>query len=177
MLLALTVLVAGCAGDNGESPDSGDGAQDAPTGCQSRAGQTQNQSGAQIACANVRGANTTEQPFDCPDPSRSAVGVAWNMTSGSLTVRVADAGGATLFEETYQETGTGNDSARINEGEAGEWTLVAERDASFDGSLRAQAVCAVPDGSQQSSGPGGPSMTGADLRVDDAEGILVPDAP
>lgn len=177
MLLALTVLVAGCAGDEGQSGDDGDGSADEPTGCQSRAGQTQNQSGAQIACANVRGANTTEQPFDCPDPSQSAVGVAWNMTAGALTVRVADAGGETLFEQTYQETGTGNDSARINEGEAGEWTLVAERDANFDGSLRTQAVCAVPESSQQSPGPGGPSSTGADLSVDVAEAILVPDAP
>lgn len=158
VLLALVVLFAGCTGDDGDAGDDTDQTQDAPTGCRSQAGQAEGQSGAQIACANVRGTNTTDQAFPCPDPSQSAVGVAWNMTSGTLTIRVIDDTGAAVFEESYQQAGKGNDSARINQGETGNWTLTAEQDTAFDGSFRAQAVCSAPQSSEQGPGPSGSTV-------------------
>lgn len=147
VVLALAVLLAGCAGGPSDEANTSDDDPDEADGrCDSRSAKQQGQSGAQMVCQNVQGEGLEEQTFDCPDPTRSAVRVATNMTSGSVTVRVRDAGGSVVFEETYAETGPANDSARIGEGQAGSWLVEGERDASFQGSYALQVACAAEDG-------------------------------
>lgn len=160
LLLALTVLLAGCAGGPSDEANTSDDPDEADGRCDSRAAQQQGQSGAQMVCQNVQGEELQEQSFDCPDPTRSAVRVATNMTSGSVTVRVTDAGGSVVFEETYADSGPANDSARIGEGQAGSWLVEAERDASFEGSYALQVACAAED-----DGSGGRSLWVPDLAV------------
>lgn len=157
-MIALAVLAAGCAGgpqDGDNTTDDADDPQESEGRCESRSARQQGQSGAQVVCQNVRGQGVEEQAFDCPDPTRSAVRVATNTTAGSVSIRVTDAGGSVVFEETYEQTGPNNDSARIGDGQAGSWTVEGERDASFEGSFALQVACATEGGGGRSLWLGG----------------------
>lgn len=138
---AFALALAGCTGDEGETgaPEPG---TDAETGCDTRSGAQRGQTFATVLCEGVEGAALAAQSFDCQDPSRSEVRVGDQLTEGSYTVRVEDGANETIFQRTYDEAGRSNDTATLTDGEPGNWTVTAERDASFAGSFGVQVACA-----------------------------------
>lgn len=142
LLLVAAVALAGCSSP--QQGGDGDTASDADetARCDKRSGEGRQATGVRMACRQVEGSGTQQAGFDCGDPNRSAVGVVTNMTDGSVTISVTDPSDATVFEETYQRRGQHNESQRIGRGQAGNWTVTAERSDAFSGTYGVQVTCA-----------------------------------
>ena len=69
--------------------------------------------------------------FDC-DSGEASVSVGGQLGSGSVTVTVRDADGATVYTRTFNGPGQSADSRRSDAGEPGEWTVSASRRAGSD---------------------------------------------
>lgn len=63
--------------------------------------------------------------FDCDGSGTVSVGA--QLGSGSVTVKVLDADGATVYSREFSGAGQSADSRAV-QGAAGQWTLSAERD-------------------------------------------------
>ena len=68
-----------------------------------------------------------QSKFDCDDGT-ATVSVGAQLGSGSVTVKVVDAAGATVYSREFSGAGQSADSRAV-EGASGEWTLSAERDS------------------------------------------------
>ena len=68
-----------------------------------------------------------QSTFDCDDGS-GTVSVGAQLGSGSVTVKVLDGDGDTVYSKEFSGAGQSADSRAVN-GAAGEWTVSAERDA------------------------------------------------
>jgi hypothetical protein len=146
-LLALVVMggaMAGCTQDGSDA-----GSKDADTDeeqtegtCQatSTTGKTGN-TGAQLQCRGVSGADAQRETFPCRTPSDSGVRLGTDLAAGNLTVTVRDADNITVFEQTFDQASNRSYEIPINEGTAGIWYVEAERDAAFEGSFGLQVVC------------------------------------
>lgn len=143
LLVAVTVLTAGCAlyeGSSGEDPPP-EGVRQGEE-CNVEPVQDDRSSGAQVSCLNAQGGDRHEQTFDCPDPSRSAVSLAANLSAGSLTIAVQDADTSVVFRESYDQQGEFEDKQDIDEGTAGEWVLTVDRSEGLEGAFGIRAACA-----------------------------------
>jgi len=137
-LLVAFAALAGCADD--EDDQATEQVQQAEK-CQTETSSDDHSSGGQIACRNAVGPDTHGRAFPCEDPSRSAVSLAGDLASGSITVKVRDDNETVVFQETYGSEDGLDDSQDIDEGAAGEWTLIVARSETMEGDFGVRAAC------------------------------------
>lgn len=152
----MTLLVAGCTGDDGSGED--DGAAQTPEACETDTGAQGGQSYGTVACEEASGTGTTTATFDCPTPSQSQVRVGSNMTAGSATVTVEDASQEVVYETTLE--GREQNQTVIGEGEAGEWRITGETTDDYEGTYAGQVLCPTEEGANQEPQTGCNSQAG-----------------
>lgn len=122
---------------------TGEGGDETQTGCNAQTGQQQGQDVARIVCRGVEGADKTEQAFRCSTPSEASVNVQTQMSSGSVTVRLVDDNGSTVYEEQF--SGETQEQVDVTGEAAGQWTLSGTRDADYAGDYGVQVSCPIED--------------------------------
>lgn len=71
-------------------------------------------------------AGSHSSKFDCDGSGTVSVGA--QLGSGSVTIKVLDGNGATVYSKEFSGAGQGADSKSV-EGAAGKWTLSAQRES------------------------------------------------
>lgn len=95
---------------------------------------------ARVECeANVTGTN--EQSLSCSEPDRARLAASTNLTAGEVHLTVTGAGGETLADHRLGDTGDEGRELDVEAGQAGEWTLGAERLEGFEGSFQSELAC------------------------------------